>query len=40
LVCGCTEDGRAIYVKKTLLEQGGVLCRFCGKEFALPVSNM
>ncbi len=36
LVCGCDGGERTIYVKKSVLEKGGVLCAFCGEAFQLP----
>lgn len=36
LVCGCIDANRTIYVKKSVLESGGVMCSFCGKAFLQP----
>ena len=33
LTCGCSEANRTVYVKKTVLNAGGVTCAFCGQEF-------
>ncbi len=33
LVCGCEGGQRTIYVKKSVLEDGGIICSFCGHEF-------
>lgn len=37
LVCGCDGGNRTIYVKKSVLEKGGVMCSFCGQAFETPV---
>ena len=36
LVCGCEEGDRTIYVKKSVLKQGGVMCSLCGEDFRPP----
>ncbi len=36
LVCSCEEKKRTVYVKKSVLEAGGVICSFCGCEFLPP----
>jgi len=36
LVCGCANQKRTIYVKKTVLQVGGILCAFCREPFRLP----
>lgn len=33
LTCGCSEANRTVYVKKSVLNVGGVTCSFCGQEF-------
>ena len=33
LVCSCTGRNRTIYVKKTVLKDGGIRCQFCRREF-------
>ena len=33
LTCSCSEAHRTVYVKKTVLNAGGVMCAFCGQEF-------
>jgi hypothetical protein len=40
LVCECDDDDRTIYVKKSMLEAGGVICVFCGKEFRKRSSSI
>lgn len=37
LVCECDGDDRTIYVKKSVLETGGVMCSYCGEVFKPPV---
>ena len=32
LVCKC--KNRCVYVNKTMLDQGGIICKFCGSEFS------
>ncbi len=36
LVCQCSDDLRTVYVKKSMLEEGGIECSFCGTEFQQP----
>lgn len=33
LVCSCEDGSRTVYVKKSVLESGGVICAFCKQEF-------
>lgn len=33
LACGCADGARTVYVKKSVLESGGIVCSFCGQEF-------
>lgn len=33
LVCKCAGGTRSVYVKKSVLEAGGIVCSFCGQEF-------
>ena len=33
LSCGCDEGRRTVYVKKSVLEAGGIVCAFCKCEF-------
>lgn len=35
LTCGCSEGNRTVYVKKTVLNAGGITCAFCGQEFQI-----
>jgi hypothetical protein len=36
LVCGCEESERSVYVKKSVLELGGIVCLFCRCLFTTP----
>ncbi len=38
LVCGCPDGGRTVYVKKSVLNAGGVMCSLCGSEFRRPAN--
>ena len=33
LECDCADRNRSVYVKKSILEAGGVMCDYCGSEF-------
>jgi hypothetical protein len=33
LVCGCPDGDRTVYVKKSVLDAGGIMCSFCKREF-------
>ncbi len=39
LVCACVPKNRTVYVKKSMLEVGGVMCKFCGKEFRIDSNS-
>jgi hypothetical protein len=39
LICSCEGGDRSIYVKKSVLEEGGVTCSFCGEAFQRPVQE-
>ena len=39
LFCGCEGDDRTVYVKKSVLQSGGVTCSFCRQEFRVRKSS-